>query len=69
VQIGIDVGNASLIAHCSYRIPENVKMKFKEEIDRLKEAGIIVQSPSPWSSPLVPVVRKPDIPVGICVDL
>jgi len=67
VQIGIDVGNASPIAQCPYRISEVVKGKVKEEIARLSEAGIIVPSTSLWSFSLVPV-RKPDNIVMICVD-
>ena len=37
------------------------------ELEKLKLAGIIVESENEWSSPLVPV-PKPDGTVHVCVD-
>lgn len=37
------------------------------EVEMLRAASIIWQSTSPWSSPVVPVI-KPDKNIWLCVD-
>ncbi len=64
VEVSIEVDP---IAQVPYRIPDRLKAGVKEELDKLKEAGIIERSTSPWASPTVPVV-KPDGNVRLCVD-
>lgn len=63
----IDVQNATPIQQAPYRVPDRLKPKVQEEIGRLLEGAIIRPSTSPWSSPLVPVV-KPDQSIRLCVD-
>jgi len=50
----IDVGTARLICQRHYKIPDRLKDGVREEIERLVDSGIIVESTSPWSSPIVP---------------
>ena len=44
-----------------------MKEKVREEIEELKQMGILVESYSTWSSPIVPVAM-PDGNVRVCVD-
>ena len=50
-----------------YRIPTRWKDKLKTEIDQLLNLGIIRPSTSPWSAPVVCVV-KPGGEIHMCVD-
>jgi hypothetical protein len=51
------------------RVPFPIMTKVKEELDRLQSHGIItpVTEPTPWCSPMVPVVKKSG-KIRICVD-
>ena len=53
----IDIGNAKPIWQPQYRIPHAYRSLVAQQMDRLKAAGVITESHSPWNSPLV-VVRK-----------
>ena len=50
-----------------YRLCPQWKDKVKTEIELLLQAGIVCESTSSWSSPIVPV-RKPDGTLRLCVD-
>ena len=55
------------IASSPYRIPDTLKDRVREEVFKLVDLGIVVESRSPWVSPVVPV-PKPDGSVRICID-
>jgi hypothetical protein len=48
-------------------VPYAFKEKFRKTLMEMKTAGMIVNSKSPWSSP-VRLVKKPDGSVRICID-
>lgn len=50
-----------------YRIPDQLKDGVRKEVLKLVELGIVVESHSPWASPVVPV-PKPDESVRVCID-
>ena len=56
-----------IVSQAPYMIPEMLKGRVKEEIDKFLLARIIESSESLWSSPIVPVI-KPDKSVRLCVD-
>ena len=66
VQHSID-GNIKPIRSVPYRLAPQWTDQVRAEIRDLLQAGIIVQSTSPWSAPIVPI-RKPDGSVRLCVD-
>ncbi|XP_074000082.1 uncharacterized protein [Rhodnius prolixus] len=51
------------------RVPASIRKQVEKKVEELLEMGIIepVQEYSPWSSPLVPVV-KPNGEIRLCVD-
>jgi hypothetical protein len=51
----------------SRKIPQSFKAGFKTMLNEMKDAGMIVDSKSPWCSP-VRLVRKPDGSIRVCVD-
>ena len=63
----INTQDAQPIALPLRRIAWIEKDKIKEEIDKMKQQGIIEDSESPWCSPPV-LVRKKDGSVRFCVD-
>ena len=63
----INTGDAPPVRSMAYQIPSKWKEKVREEIEELKQMGILVPSYSTWSSPIVPVA-KPDGSVRVCVD-
>lgn len=63
----IDTGSHPPIQSRQYRIPVSAQQDVAEEISRLKEQGIISESSSPWSSPVV-LVKKKDGSSRLCVD-
>ena len=65
VQHSIFTGNISDL--CPYRLAPQWTDQVRAEIRDLLQTGIIVQSTSPWSAPIVPI-RKPDGSVHLCVD-
>ena len=57
------------VRHAQRRVPESVKPKIKEELDRLVKEGIIkhVDTPTEWVNSIV-CVTKPDGTVRLCLD-
>jgi hypothetical protein len=51
----------------SRKIPQSFKAGFVTMLNEMKDAGMIVDSKSPWCSP-VRLVRKPDGSIRVCVD-
>ncbi len=49
-----------------YRIPHAWRDQIKKEIQAMLDAGIIVPSDSPWTSPIV-LVKKKDGSIRLCV--
>ena len=66
-QLEIHTGEAQPIASTPYRVPERLKEGVRHEIDKLLELGVVVESTSPWASPIVPV-PKPDGSLRLCID-
>ena len=48
-------------------IPQSFREEFKKTLQEMKDAGMVVDSNSPWCSP-VRLVRKPDGSIRVCVD-
>ena len=68
VKMNIELKEGSeIVTQAPYRIPGRLKEGVMLVLEKLKLAGIIVESESEWSSPLVPV-PKPDGTVHVCVD-
>ena len=51
----------------AYRLPQAYRSMVKEELDEMLKSGIIEQSKSEWSSPIV-LVPKKDGRLRMCVD-
>ena len=56
-----------VISQRPYQISEKMKEGVTKEIEDMLEGGIIEESESAWSSPIVPVL-KPNGAVRVCVD-
>jgi hypothetical protein len=41
-----------------YRLPESQKSEVRRQVEELKRGGIIMESTSPWNSPLLIVKKK-----------
>ena len=65
--MSIDTGNHPPIALRPYRVPLTRCKFIEDEIDDMLRAGLIVQSRSPWSAPVV-FVSKKDLSLPMCVD-
>ncbi len=64
----IEVEEGSKVVNLPVRkVPYKLREKVEEEIGRMLESGVIVESDSEWCSPIVPV-SKPDGSVRICID-
>ena len=50
-----------------YSTPQKCKIALHEEIDKLLQSGIIVETTSPWSSPIATIVKK-DGSLRMCID-
>ena len=50
-----------------YKFPEKLRDRVKREVEKLLKEGIIEESTSHWSSPIVPVL-KPSGDIRLCVD-
>ena len=55
------------LASAPYRVPDKLKEEVRLEIQKLVELGVVVQSTSPWASPIIPV-PKPDGTLRLCID-
>ena len=62
----IDVRNTKPIYQRPYRVPDKLKDGVRQEIEKLVEAGIVVESCSPCASPIVPVLKSSGA-VRLCV--
>ncbi|CAF1504501.1 unnamed protein product [Adineta ricciae] len=63
----IETGTHPPVYAPPYRVSYKDEQIQKEEIDKLLQQGIIQESKSPWSSPIV-LVRKKDGSVRFCID-
>jgi len=57
MKISTNTGNSRPICQTPYKVPDKLRGKVKQEIDRLLDTGMIVQSFSPCASPVVPVLK------------
>ncbi len=64
---GIDTGDTPPIRSQPYLISPHKLEGVKKEVESLLKLSIIEPSSSPWSSPVVPVV-KPDQSIRLCID-
>ena len=67
VQHVIDTSDAMPIKQRPYRVSPDVKKEIDRQVDEMLEKGIIQESVSPWSSPVV-LVKKKDGSYRFCVD-
>ncbi|CAF4686011.1 unnamed protein product, partial [Rotaria sp. Silwood1] len=67
VHHAIETGAHPPVYTSPYRVSYKNEQTQREEIDKLLKQGIIEESTSPWSSPIV-LVRKKDGSVRFCVD-
>lgn len=66
VEHAIDVGNAKPIKQRYFPVSPAIEKLIHEEIDRMLSMGVIEESTSSWSSPVV-LVRKPG-KIRLCLD-
>lgn len=64
----IDVGDAAPIKQRYYPVSPAVQSMLDQEIDRMLKLGVIEESSSAWSSPVV-LVKKPDGRSRLCIDV
>ena len=64
----IKTGEAEPIAQYPYRPADRLLGKIKEEVDSLRDRGIIQPSESLWASPVIPV-PKPNGSICVCVSI
>lgn len=67
LQHNINVGNAKAIKQRHYPVSPAVQKVMYEELDRMLSLGVIEESLSPWSSPVV-LVRKANGKARLCMD-
>ncbi|KAK9675225.1 Reverse transcriptase (RNA-dependent DNA polymerase) [Popillia japonica] len=67
VQCKIETTTEEPITYRPYRLSYKEREEVREIVDDLKGAGIIVDSTSPYASPIL-VVRKKDGGVRLCID-
>ena len=66
-QLEIHTGDALPIASTPHRVPDKLKEGVRMEIEKLLNLGIVVESTSPWASPIVPVPKE-DGSLRLCID-
>lgn len=44
-----------------YRLPQRHRQEITEQMEAVKQEGIIAASESPWNAPLLVVPKKPDV--------
>ena len=66
-QLKIETGEAKPIASGPHRVPDRLKEGVRMEVAKLVEMGVIEESTSPWTSPIVPVPKE-DGSIRLCVD-
>ena len=55
-------------AQAPYKVPIKLQEKVDAELDRLLEAGLIVESESPWAAPMVCVAKRNSDEIRICCN-
>jgi hypothetical protein len=55
-------------AQAPYKVPFKLQPQVEAELDRLLEAGLIVESESPWAAPMVYVAKRQSDEVRICCN-
>ena len=63
----IDVGDTAPIKQPLRRVPYRQHEIIEDEVTKMKKAGVVEDSNSPWSSPVV-LVRKKDGSTRFCID-
>ena len=63
----IRTGDSQPVYQQPHRIPHAWKDQVRKEIQAMLDAGIVVPSDSPWTSPIVPVKKK-DGSIRLCID-
>ena len=66
-QLNIDTGDALPIASGPHRVPDRLKEGVRMEVAKLVEMGVVEESTSPWTSPIVPVPKE-DGSIRLCID-
>ncbi len=67
IQHRIDTGDAAPISQIPYKSAFKERELIQAQVDRMTKQGIIEESQSPWSSPVV-LAKKPDGTWRFCVD-
>ena len=67
VQHSIDTGDAMPIKQRPYRTTPENKQEIDRQVDDMLQRGLIQESVSPWSSPVV-LVRKKNGEMRFCID-
>ena len=63
----IDTGNSAPVRLPPYRLPHAYREPVKQELQEMREQGIIEEADSEWAAPIV-VVQKKDRTIRLCVD-
>lgn len=63
----VDTGDAKLIQQRPRRVPLALSDEERKAVQQMKEQGVIRESNSPWSSPIV-LVRKKSGKIRPCID-
>ncbi|GMF46692.1 unnamed protein product [Phytophthora fragariaefolia] len=64
----LDVGDVKPVAHRPRSIAPHLAIKVYELMKKLLETGLIEHSGSPWSSPIVIVLKKNGVDIQMCID-
>ena len=67
LEMKINTGDHPPIASKPYRVPMGLRHVIEEQVSELLDTGLITESQSPWSSPVV-LVTKPDSSYRLCCD-
>ena len=68
IEHNIDTGDSLPISRAPYRYSDPQRQEIRKQVGEMLEAGVISNSNSPWSSPVV-LVKKKDGSYRMCVDL
>ena len=66
-ELKIETGICLPIASKPYRVPDKLKSEVRAEVEKLVDMGVVIESVSPWASPIVPV-PKADGTLRLCID-
>ena len=62
------INNAKPVKQRYYPVSEKLEKVMHDELEKLREAGIVEKSRSPWNSPVV-MIKKPNNSYRMCIDL